>query len=43
MYKAMLQVKSTAFCEYLVVKVLPHYYQLPDLTGLDTRFVLVIA
>jgi len=31
------QVKSTAFCEYLVVKVLPHYYQLPDLPGLDTR------
>jgi len=31
------QVKSTAFCEYLVVKVLPHYYQLPDLTGMDTR------
>ena len=34
----MFQVKSTAFCEYLVVKVLPHYYQLPDLPGLDTRY-----
>lgn len=31
------QVKSTAFCEYMVIKVLPHYYQLPELTDIDTR------
>jgi len=31
------QVKSTAFCEYMAVKVLPHYYQLPDMGELDTR------
>lgn len=31
------QVKSTAFCEYMVIKVLPHYYQLPELTDMDTR------
>lgn len=31
------QVKSTSFCEYLCTHVLPHYYQLPDLPGVDTR------
>jgi len=30
-------VKSTSFCEYLCSHVLPHYYQLPDLPGVDTR------
>jgi len=35
------QVKSTSFCEYLCGRVLPHYYQLPDLPGIDTRAQLV--
>jgi hypothetical protein len=30
-------VKSTPFCEYLCVRVLPHYYQLPDLPEVDTK------
>lgn len=35
------QVKSTPFCEYLCLRVLPHYYQLPDLPGIDTKSTLV--
>lgn len=31
------QVKSTEWCEYICTRVLPHYYQLPDLPGTDTR------
>jgi len=31
------QVKSSSFCEYLCSRVLPHYYQLPSLPGVDTR------
>jgi len=31
------QVKSTSFCEYLCSRVLPHYYQLTDLPGVDIR------
>lgn len=34
------QVKSTEWCEYICTRVLPHYYQLPDLPGSDTRTVL---
>jgi len=35
------QVKSTAFCEYIFLKVLPHYHQLPDLPEMDTRAQLI--
>jgi len=31
------QIKATDWCEYICIRVLPHYYQLPDLPGLDTR------
>jgi hypothetical protein len=34
-------VKSTQFCEYLCVKVLPHYHQLQDLPDIDTRSQLI--
>ena len=36
-----LQVKSTQFLEYVLVKVLPQYYLLPDLAGLDVKDKLV--
>ena len=29
--------KSTAFLEFLVMKVLPHYYELPELAGQDVQ------
>merc|ERR1719507_2613822 len=32
-------VPSTAFAEYLICKVLPHYYQLSDIPGADTKTV----
>ena len=31
------KVPSTAFAEYLICKVLPHYYQLSDIPGADTK------
>jgi len=31
------QVKSTEWCEYLMVRVLPQYYLLPELAGEDVR------
>jgi len=34
-------VKSTPFCEYMCIKVLPHYHQLQDLPDIDTRGQLV--
>jgi len=34
-------VKSTLFLEYVLVKVLPQYYLLPDLAGLDVKDKLV--
>jgi len=33
-------VPSTAFAEYLICKVLPHYYQLSDIPGADTKTAL---
>lgn len=33
--------KSTAFLEFLVMKVLPHYYELPELAGQDVKHQLV--
>ena len=33
--------KSTKFLEFIVMKTLPHYYELPDLPGLDVRDQLV--
>lgn len=33
-------VPSTSFAQYLVCKVLPHYYQLSDIPGADTKTVL---
>ena len=32
-----MQVKSTEWCEYLMVRVLPQYYLLPELAGEDVR------
>merc|ERR1712025_1339799 len=29
--------KSTKFLEFIVMKALPHYYELPDLTGVEVR------
>jgi len=34
-------VKSTPFCEYICVKVLPHYHELQELPDLDTRAQLI--
>ena len=36
-----LEVKSTLYLEYLLVKVLPQYYLLPDLPGMDVKDKLV--
>jgi len=33
-------VSSTKFAEYLICKVLPHYYQLSDIPGADTKTLL---
>ena len=33
--------KSTKFLEFIVMKALPHYYELPDLTGVEVRDQLV--
>lgn len=36
-------VKSTPFCEYLCLKVLPHYHELQELPGADTKLQLTKA
>ena len=33
------KVPSTAFAEYLISKVLPHYYLLSEIPGTDTKYV----
>ena len=38
-YWPFVKVPSTAFAEYLISKVLPHYYLLSDIPGTDTKYI----
>ena len=38
-YWPLVKVPSTAFAEYLISKVLPHYYLLSEIPGTDTKYV----
>ena len=40
-YWLLVKVPSTAFAEYLIIKVLPHYYMLSEIPGADTKYVSI--